>query len=135
MNKHYTKKQLIDELDKVYTIAKGYEDDLTHYADIYRLIERYVEDDYIVIDELADEVNRYKSIKADKVKHPSHYTSGNIETIDYIKDQLTEEEFRGYVKGNVLKYVSRERHKNGDEDLRKAQFYLDFLLGEDQRED
>lgn len=70
---------------------------------------------------------------SDKVIHPSHYTSGKIETIDYIKDQLTDEEFRGYIKGNILKYVSRERHKNGNEDLQKAKFYLDFLLEEDPR--
>lgn len=44
-SRHYTKQQLIDELDKVYTIAKGYEDDLIHYVDIYRLIERLVEDE------------------------------------------------------------------------------------------
>lgn len=69
----------------------------------------------------------------DKVNHPSHYNSGSIEVIDFIKDQLTEEEFRGYIKGNILKYVSRERHKNGDEDLEKAVFYLRFLLGDDPR--
>jgi hypothetical protein len=69
----------------------------------------------------------------DVVNHPSHYTVGDIEVIDYIKDKLTPEEFRGYIKGNILKYISRERHKNGDEDLRKAKFYLDFLLKNDPR--
>jgi len=69
----------------------------------------------------------------DKVNHPNHYKSGAIEVIDYIKDQLTPDEFRGYIKGNLLKYISRERHKNGDEDLKKAQFYLNFLMGGDPR--
>ena len=69
----------------------------------------------------------------DKVNHPNHYTSGAIEVIDYIKDQLTPEEFRGAMKFNIIKYVSREKHKNGDEDLEKAQFYLNFLLGDDPR--
>ncbi len=68
-----------------------------------------------------------------KVNHPSHYTAGSIEVIDYVKDQLTPEEFRGYIKGNILRYVSRERHKNGDEDLEKALFYLNYLLGKDPR--
>lgn len=36
---HYTKQQLIDELDKVYTLARQHDDDLIHYSDIYRLIE------------------------------------------------------------------------------------------------
>ena len=64
----------------------------------------------------------------DNVNHPSHYTEGKIECIDYIEDKLTEEEFRGYIKGNVLKYITREKHKNGDEDLKKAKWYLDRLV-------
>ena len=63
----------------------------------------------------------------DNVNHPAHYTEGKIECIDYIQDKLTEE-FRGYIKGNVLKYITREKHKNGDEDLRKAKWYLDRLV-------
>lgn len=66
--------------------------------------------------------------ESDNVNHPSHYTAGQIECIDYIQDKLTEEEFRGYIKGNVLKYITREKHKNGDEDLRKAKWYLDRLV-------
>ena len=64
----------------------------------------------------------------DVVNHPNHYTSGKFEVIEYIKDQLTEEEFRGYIKGNLIKYISRERHKNGDEDLKKAEFYIHYLM-------
>ena len=63
----------------------------------------------------------------DAVNHPSHYTTGGIEFIDYIQGKLTPEEFRGYIKGNVIKYLTREQHKNGDEDIRKAQWYLNRL--------
>lgn len=66
-------------------------------------------------------------IPNDSVNHPSHY-QGDIETIDYIKDKLTAEEFRGFCLGNTLKYTSRARLKNGDEDLRKARNYIDYLL-------
>lgn len=65
---------------------------------------------------------------SENVNHPSHYKTGQIECIDYMQDMLTEEEFRGFIKGNVLKYIARERHKNGDEDLRKAKWYLDRLV-------
>jgi hypothetical protein len=65
---------------------------------------------------------------SDKINHPSHYTNNKIETIDIIKDSLTAEEYRGYVKGNILKYVIRERYKNGDEDLGKARWYLNSIL-------
>lgn len=65
---------------------------------------------------------------SDNVTHPSHYTQGKVECIDAIRAALTPEEWRGYCKGNVIKYVWRERHKGGIEDLRKARWYLDRLI-------
>jgi len=64
----------------------------------------------------------------DVVNHPSHYTQGAIETIDYMESVLTEDEFRGGCKMNILKYVSRERYKNELEDLKKARWYLNRLI-------
>jgi hypothetical protein len=63
----------------------------------------------------------------DVVNFPPHYRQGNIECIDAIRAALTEEEFRGYCKGNALKYIWRERHKGGDESLLKADWYIDKL--------
>lgn len=64
----------------------------------------------------------------DPVNHPPHYKQGDIECIDAIRSALTPEEFRGYLKGNALKYVWRERHKgSGDQDLQKAVWYLTRL--------
>lgn len=68
----------------------------------------------------------------DEVDNPQHYTSGHIECIDCIKAALTEEEFRGFCKGNMLKYTFRERLKGGDIDLGKALWYNELLLGEDE---
>lgn len=59
--------------------------------------------------------------------NPSHYTFGGIETIDYLKANMTLEGFIGFLQGNVLKYVSRYNKKNGLEDLKKAKWYLDRL--------
>ncbi|GIN74008.1 hypothetical protein J14TS2_44830 [Bacillus sp. J14TS2] len=64
----------------------------------------------------------------DNVNHPSHYTAGQIEVIDYIKDKLTPGKYIGYCTGNVLKYVSRYDHKNGVEDLEKAAVYLKWAI-------
>ena len=64
----------------------------------------------------------------DSVNHPSHYTDGTIECIDAIAAQLTPEEYRGYLKGNIAKYIWRERHKGGPESLMKARWYLDRLI-------
>jgi hypothetical protein len=41
---------------------------------------------------------------------------------------LTQDEFRGYLRGNVFKYKWRFREKGGVEDLRKARWYLDRLI-------
>jgi hypothetical protein len=60
----------------------------------------------------------------DLVNAPPHYRQGDIECIDAIRSALTDEEFRGYVKGNAMKYLWREKHKGGDEDLKKAAWYL-----------
>lgn len=64
----------------------------------------------------------------DLVNHPSHYTQGNIECIEAIEAQLSPEEFRGFLKGNILKYLWRERDKGGIESLKKAGWYLDRLI-------
>ena len=65
----------------------------------------------------------------DNVDRPIHYAAGSIECIDAIEDQLSAEEFRGYLKGNIIKYLWREKHKGGIESLKKAKWYLNRLLG------
>jgi hypothetical protein len=70
----------------------------------------------------------YKYDSGDKVNHPSHYGQGKIECIEYIEDFLTKEEFIGYLRGNIAKYLHRWRYKNGLEDLKKAQWYQDKLI-------
>lgn len=65
----------------------------------------------------------------DMVNHPDHYTVGGIETIDFIQAKLSPEAFKGYLTGNILKYITRFQHKNGLEDLKKAQWYLNKLIG------
>ena len=69
-----------------------------------------------------------KQITLDLVNQPPHYTVGGIETIAYIKAKLTPEEFRGYLKGNVLKYASRANHKdNPAQDIDKMVWYAHAL--------
>lgn len=66
----------------------------------------------------------------DEVESPSHYTQGEIECIDAIRSALTPEEFRGFCKGNVFKYMWRERSKQGDVSLGKARWYINEALGD-----
>ena len=60
-------------------------------------------------------------IMPDPVNHPAHYTTGGIETIDFIEAKQL-----NYNLGNVVKYITRADHKgNRIEDLRKAKWYLE----------
>ena len=58
----------------------------------------------------------------DPVSHPSHYTDGNIEVIDFIEDKNL-----GFHLGNAVKYISRAGKKDPAkevEDLQKAVWYI-----------
>ncbi|EJD95121.1 DUF3310 domain-containing protein [Staphylococcus epidermidis] len=61
----------------------------------------------------------------DKVNHPSHYTYGDIEIMDFI-EQVTKDykPELAFAIGNAIKYISRANRKNGKEDLDKARWYL-----------
>ena len=64
---------------------------------------------------------------SDSVDQPDHYKQGTLETIEVIKGSMTKEEYIGYLKGNIIKYVCRAQYKNKIEDLRKAQKYLEWF--------
>jgi hypothetical protein len=67
---------------------------------------------------------------SDRINNPEHYTSGAIECIDAMKAQCTQEEFEGHLKCCVVKYMWRWRQKGGVEDLRKARWYANKLIAE-----
>lgn len=63
------------------------------------------------------------TIENDSVSHPSHYTTGTIECIDYILDKEL-----NFCRGNAVKYITRAGHKDPTkeiEDLEKAKWYID----------
>lgn len=66
----------------------------------------------------------------DAVNHPSHYTDGKIEVIDYIEDKKL-----GFHLGNAVKYISRAGKKDPSkeiEDLEKAVWYINRYIAERQ---
>lgn len=75
-------------------------------------------------------------MKSDNVHHPKHYETyiKGLETIDIIYAALGPDLFRGYCRGNVLKYLLRADQKNGVEDLEKAAVYLDWEINIRKRE-
>ncbi len=66
-------------------------------------------------------------IKKDVVNHPPHYNQAGVECIHAI-EAATGEGFEYYLQGNILKYLWRYPYKNGIEDLKKAQWYLNKLI-------
>ena len=71
--------------------------------------------------------------KEDMVNHPPHYNKYGIECIDALRAS-TGEGFEYYLQGNVMKYLWRYRYKNGIEDLKKANWYLELMIAEKQNE-
>ena len=68
-------------------------------------------------------------LQFDPVHFPQHYNEGGIEAIDAITASMSLNEFKGYLKGNVLKYVWRYAYKKKPlEDLNKAKWYLEKLI-------
>ena len=66
--------------------------------------------------------------KPDLVNSPPHYNSGSIECIDAIEESMTPEAFKGYLKGNIQKYMWRYELKKGLQDVLKAEWYLNRLI-------
>ena len=78
--------------------------------------------------ELAKENPWLTSGKDDPVNHPSHYTDGKIEVIDFIEDKKL-----GFCLGNAVKYISRAGKKDPSkeiEDLEKAVWYVQRRIHE-----
>lgn len=93
-----------------------------------------------VVDEaptIGESVTEVKSMKMmnDAVHHPSHYTLPGltVESVDVIRAVLTPEEFKGWCKGNALKYSLRAGRKDPAkevQDLAKAGVFLSWITGE-----
>lgn len=67
---------------------------------------------------------------SDPVNSPDHYKTGGIETIDFIGAKLSIDEFKGYLKGNIVKYLSRATKKDNElQDYQKAKWYMERLIG------
>ena len=63
--------------------------------------------------------------------NPDHYKLGGIECIEAIKASLNEQQFKGYLKASIIKYLWRYEKKNGLEDLQKANWFLQRLIKEE----
>lgn len=66
------------------------------------------------------------------VKKPEHYHKYALDTIAMLRDGFPPEVLRGFLIGNIYKYIQRYQLKNGHEDLRKAMRYMELLMDEEK---
>jgi hypothetical protein len=57
-----------------------------------------------------------------------YHNKGTYQPWNVMESWMTPEEFKGFLKGNVIKYIARSEEKGGMQDLEKAQHYLAKLL-------
>jgi hypothetical protein len=86
--------------------------------------------DFMRYKEVRDALNEDAAGAVDVVNSPPHYKTGGIEAIEGIEASMGPEAYAGYLKGNIMKYMWRyERKGKPIEDLKKARWYLDRLIG------
>ncbi len=122
---HQDKKSIDDVSDKCFPCV--WEHSKSGYWPNYQEVYKWTPEE----EDTFNNWQGYKSInivKQDNVNSPKHYTTGGIETIDYIKAKLGHWGTINYCMGNVMKYTSRWQEKNGLEDLNKAQWYLNYAI-------
>ena len=103
-------KRLLTTIEKI-TNLKKYLFDVIGYT--YKMVEE-IQETGLLDPALEPE---------DDAISPQHYQQGNIQVLDFINDQKFT-----YLEGNIVKYISRYKTKNGLEDLEKAQYYLNELI-------
>lgn len=67
----------------------------------------------------------------DEINRPAHYTSGNIECIDIIREMVRgKSEMEAACITNIVKYLYRYKEKGGIKSVEKAQWYLNLMVEE-----
>jgi hypothetical protein len=77
---------------------------------------------------MCNKENDEKSVVYDSVNNPYHYASGKYECIEVMRDTFGDEMLKSFCLLNAFKYLYRHHKKNGVEDLKKARFYLNYVI-------
>ena len=72
--------------------------------------------------------NKNTKLSFDEIERAEHYNQGDVECIYALESALTKEEFKGWLKGNIIKYTWREKTKGKLKDLEKTSYYLERLM-------
>lgn len=83
--------------------------------------------------EAMEELSRHmesvadKALASDRQVGGEHYRAKSIQPWTAMESWMSAEQFEGYLRGNVIKYIARYKEKNGIEDVYKARHYLERL--------
>jgi len=89
-----------------------------------RNLRDHMKEKFNYTDRELNSIEEDESVNNDPIS-PQHYQQGKIQVIDFITDQQFD-----WLEGNIIKYISRYKTKNGIEDLKKAEFYIKRLIDE-----
>lgn len=98
--------------------------------------ERFTAEEIVLLYSIAKSIKEHKIInnttpsvgKKEMVDHPAHYNQGKYECIDEMIALFGVEVVKGFCRCNVYKYKYRANMKNGEEDIEKAEWYMDKLM-------
>lgn len=89
----------------------------------------YTEEEREAMEQLSKQMidTADKMLASDRQVGGEHYRAKSIQPWTAMESWMTSEEFEGYLRGNVIKYIARYKDKNGIEDVYKARHYLERL--------
>lgn len=133
-NKEIARNNDID-LNKYYKVVKKYDDGrVSIYNPKTGNLVFISRDDFVYGSRecytFVNQVDKEENPKdePDLVNHPSHYETGKFECINVMEEALGRDAVKGFCIGNAFKYLYRAKRKNGLEDLKKAQWYLNKVI-------
>ena len=103
---------------------------------LYTECDEHLEKGYNILKFLKEFIEKHSNKESvDNINSPNHYKLEGlgIESIEIIKARLGQEGFKAFCVGNALKYIIRAEKKNGIEDYKKAQKYLEWIIKESEK--
>lgn len=89
----------------------------------------FIDDNPQSLNDQYAEIEQVRQDTKDNVNHPSHYTKGKVECLDALESAtIGKSGIEAVCVANIIKYLWRYEEKNGIEDVKKSQFYLNRLL-------
>ena len=71
----------------------------------------------------------------DVVNHPTHYETGKFECIEVMEEALGKDVVIDFCLANAFKYLYRSKRKNGIEDIKRAQWYINRYIMLSEKEE